>query len=213
MGTVRNIERRMFLRRHADRTASARLPEIQVAHRVDWSGIWAGYAVAIGLSVLFSALVLALGLSMASARAASLRVVARHSALWLGVAMLVALFIGAVISGRGTNESSRAAGALHGATLWGLMVLTSLVLGGYATMTATQVAATEAAAMLNAAAQNVQGQLPPGTPGSTQGKPQPSRAAAAEADATLATWAMFSFLVAGLCVGALGGAAGAGRRA
>jgi hypothetical protein len=125
---VRSIERRIFVRRQSDRQTptEAGKPRLLVEH-IEWGGIWAGYAVSIGLAVLLTFLVLAIGLTSVNPMdVRSWISVAGGAAVWSAIVVLISIFIGAIVAGR-TPASSRQYGVLRGVTLWGLLMLTAVI--------------------------------------------------------------------------------------
>lgn len=154
MSTVRNIERRMFIRRQLDRdlqTAGTAAAPTAREWGVDWNGIWAGYMVWVGVEVVLLSLVLGIGFSSVNPLlASSWAGMGRGVVIWAVIVTLISTFIGAWVAGR-TPAATRRRGIAKGVTLWGLIVLSVIMVVGWAAGRATMVAAGAAGAVGTAA--------------------------------------------------------------
>lgn len=93
---------------------------------ISWSTVWAGLVITISVQAALTIL----GLTIGFGRTGPITLAAAGSALWSGLSMLAALFVGGFISGRLTSAAGGkgATGAWHGLILWGLVVTLSLAL-------------------------------------------------------------------------------------
>jgi hypothetical protein len=107
--------------------------------RVRWGPIWAGLLTTLTALLLLSLFGLAVGLSTINAGAATQGNVAadtgRNSAIWAGIAAIVAFLLGGYVAGRTAAVHERGWGALNGALVFLLAVplllwLVSQGLGG-----------------------------------------------------------------------------------
>ncbi len=151
MNTVRSIERRMFSRRETDRQGEVvNMPVAGAPEKVEWSGVWSGYVISIGVALLLMFLVLGLGLSSVNpVDANSWKSAAAGTGIWVGICFLIATFIGGWVAGR-SPASTRRIGLLKGVTMWGLLMVSAIALGallaGTALTTASSIASSPTAA-------------------------------------------------------------------
>lgn len=97
--------------------------------KLTWSAIWGGAVAALGIWVLLYAFGLALGLStMEPSDPSSFKSSGIFTGVWGLVAPLIALFVGGVVSGRGSGAMTRTGGALHGLVMWGVTTLAGVYL-------------------------------------------------------------------------------------
>lgn len=168
MSTVRSIERRMFLRRQMDRDFSTgtQIRGVARSQGMEWSGVWSGYVVFAGVAVLLLFLVLGIGFSSVNPmNPSSWESAGKGMAVWSVIVLLISTFIGAWVSGR-TPAATRAHGIMKSITLWGLIMITSLLMMGSIAgrvMTVAAHAATSATSAVSHAASTgvnmLQGQL------------------------------------------------------
>jgi hypothetical protein len=122
------MERRTSERRRLAYSPMARVPVEGL--RVSWGGIWGGVLVAMGLLVLLSALGIAVGFSAVdTGNAADTGKLVTGAGLWAGVSLLVALFIGGMVSTRIGAVYDRTTGFFEGALVW---VMSLLLMGALA---------------------------------------------------------------------------------
>lgn len=155
MSTVRNIERRMFIRRQADRDvqtggAAAAAPRAR-EWGVEWNGIWTGYMVWAGVEAILLFLVLGIGFSSLNPlRASSWAGVGRGVVIWIAIMTFIATFIGSWVAGR-TPPATKHHGIAKGITLWGMIVITTVLLVGWIAGQAVQVASGAVSGVASAA--------------------------------------------------------------
>lgn len=134
MSTVRSIERRMFVRRQADReleAARVAVPAIGAADRLPWGGIWAGYVVFVGVATLLLFLVMGIGFSNVNPlNASSWATVGGGIATWSVIVLLVATFFGGWVAAR-RPRSTRGDAMTRAVVLWGLIMLSTLLITGW----------------------------------------------------------------------------------
>lgn len=161
MSTVRSIERRLYVRRQADRDLASQVAVAggEVPRHMEWNGIWTGYMVFAGVGILLFSFVLGVGFSSLDPLAASSwRSVGGGTMAWSVVALLIATFVGAWVAGR-TPRTTRQHGMMRGVTLWGLILLTCLLMIGWVGGTAMTAASSVAGNLAPAAALSNTGQL------------------------------------------------------
>ena len=163
MGTVRSIERRMYVRRQADREMQAGhgLAVAEVPGHFSWSGIWGGYLTFIGFGSLFLFFVLGIGFSSVSPlNVSSWQSVGSGVAVWSVIVLLIATFIGAWQSARGPKAPTRREGIKRAVVLWGLIMATTLLVFGWMAGKAVTAAASAAGGAASAVAPTVQTAAP-----------------------------------------------------
>ncbi len=90
----------------------------------DWSALWAGLVVSIGVQLLFVLIGSAIGLGRVNTDAN-----AQATIIWAGGSLLPAIFFGGYVTGLFNNRGiSIANGVWHGVILWALMIVASLAL-------------------------------------------------------------------------------------
>jgi len=94
--------------------------------RVSWGGIWAGVLVVLGTLLLLSALGVAIGLSTGADESGALRA---GAAVWSGLSLLVALFLGGMVATRVSLVWDRFPALLQGALVWVISLIGILQLG------------------------------------------------------------------------------------
>lgn len=153
MSTVRSIERRLYVRRQSDRDLGSQVATsgTEVPRHMDWNGVWTGYMAFVGFSVLLLAFVFGVGFSSLNPLAGSSWAGAGTGTLvWSGIVGLIALFIGAWVAGR-TPHTTRQHGMMRGVMLWGLAMLSTLLLVGWLAGTALAATTGVAGAALGSA--------------------------------------------------------------
>jgi hypothetical protein len=86
--------------------------------RISWGGIWAGVLIVLGTLLFLSTLGLAIGISAADPGSTDAGALGLGAAIWSGLALLVALFIGGMAATRLGMIHDRATGAFEGALVW-----------------------------------------------------------------------------------------------
>jgi hypothetical protein len=68
--------------------------------RVSWGGVWGGVLVAVGLLLLLAALGVAVGITATEPGQTEASKLGTGAGIWAGVSLLVALFVGGMVSTR-----------------------------------------------------------------------------------------------------------------
>lgn len=98
--------------------------------RISWGGIWAGVLTAAGTLLFLTTLGLAIGISAADPMSADAGALGTGAAIWTGLSLLIALFVGGLTATRLGMVFDKAAGAFEGALVWVLSFLLILWLAG-----------------------------------------------------------------------------------
>ncbi len=217
-------------RRHGNHVAFA-APLSTDGLRVSWGGIWGGVLAAVGLLLLLAALGMAVGITATDPQATDGATVGKAAAAWAGVSLLIALFMGGMVSTRIGAIFDGATGFWEGALVWVVTLLlmaylatTSLgalmggalqVMGGATQAAATAMQGTPQAANAANAAQNshpsgVIDQLKSKIDNAQATGTVQQKAAEVKPAATKASWAAFGALVLSLLAAIFG--ARVGRR-
>lgn len=93
--------------------------------KISWGGIWAGMLTVMGTLLVLTALGLAVGVSAVNPGQTQAGTFGTGAAIWSGISLLIALFVGGMAATRLGMVFDRAAGAFEGALVW---VLSFLVL-------------------------------------------------------------------------------------
>jgi hypothetical protein len=119
------------------RFGTAERPQVGTATvpigRMSWGGIWSGFLLGAGALLLLSMLGLAVGISAVDVGPqGGARGLGVGAAIWAGLSLLVALFIGGMVATRLGLIVERGAAALHGALVWvlGTLALVYLAVSG-----------------------------------------------------------------------------------
>ena len=91
--------------------------------KVSWGGIFGGVLVAIGLLLLLTALGVAVGISAADPGQTEASTLGTGAGIWAGLSLLVALFIGGLVSTRIGFITDGATGFFEGALVWVVSIL------------------------------------------------------------------------------------------
>ncbi len=97
------------------------------AMRVSWGGVFGGVLVAIGLLLLLTALGVAVGISAADPGETEMSSLGTGAGIWAGLSLLLALFVGGLVSTRIGAIFDRTTGFFEGVLVW----VVSLLLMGY----------------------------------------------------------------------------------
>lgn len=95
--------------------------------RVSWGGIWGGVLAAVGLVLLLSALGVAVGISAVKPGETDASSFGTGAGIWAGLSLLLALFLGGLVSTRAGAIFDRTTGFFEGALVW----VVSILLMGY----------------------------------------------------------------------------------
>lgn len=96
--------------------------------RVSWGGIWGGVLVAIGLLLLLSVLGVAIGVTAVEPGETQAQAVGAGAGIWGGLSLLIALFVGGMVSTRIGAIFDRTTGFFEGALVWAVSVLLMIYL-------------------------------------------------------------------------------------
>lgn len=91
--------------------------------KVSWGGIFGGVLVAVGLILLLTALGVAVGISAADPGQTDAGTLGTGAGIWAGLTLLVALFVGGLVSTRIGAIYDGATGFFEGALVWVVSVL------------------------------------------------------------------------------------------
>lgn len=152
MSTVRSIERRLYVRRQSDRDLASQAAVVsgEIPRHMEWNGVWTGYMTFIGVSVLLLSFVLGVGFSSLNPLAASSwQGVGTGTLVWSAIVVLISLFIGCWVAAR-TPRTTKRHGMMKGITLWGMAMLSILLLVGWVAGTAVTAASGVAGSAVSA---------------------------------------------------------------
>ena len=99
---------------------------LQQGGRIAWGGVWSGLLVAVGVFLLLSVLGLAIGVSAADvgpAEDGNAKGLGIGAAVWSGLTLLIALFIGGMVATRTGMVYDRATGIIEGVLVWVLAII------------------------------------------------------------------------------------------
>ena len=91
--------------------------------RVSWGGIWGGVLVALGLLLLLAALGLAVGVSVLDPGQSEAETFSTGAGVWAAFSLLLALFVGGMVSTTTGVIFDRTTGFFEGALVWVVSVL------------------------------------------------------------------------------------------
>jgi hypothetical protein len=131
-GPYRGPERRAYDRRHGF-AGVMRADGL----RLSWAGIWGGVLMAVGTLLLLASLGVAVGITAADPGQTQASTFGTGAGIWAGVSLLVALFLGGLVSTRAGFITDRTTGFFEGALVW---VVSILLMGYLATSGMTMVA-------------------------------------------------------------------------
>ena len=95
--------------------------------KVSWGGIFGGVMVAVGLLLLLAALGVAIGITAVDAQGTQLGRLGVSAAIWTGVSLLLALFLGGLVASRLGATYDRTTSFFEGFLVW----IVSLLLVAY----------------------------------------------------------------------------------
>src|SRR5262245_9683988 len=98
--------------------------------RVSWGGIWSGVLVVLGMLLLLTTFGLAIGISAADPGDTKPSTLGTAAAIWSGISLLIALFVGGMAATRLGMVFDKATGYFEGALVWVLSFLVILWLAG-----------------------------------------------------------------------------------
>ncbi len=94
--------------------------------KISWGGIWAGVLTVMGTLLFLTALGLAIGIAAVNPGQTEAGTLGTGAAIWSGLSLLIALFVGGMAATRLGMVFDRAAGAFEGALVWVLSFLVVL---------------------------------------------------------------------------------------
>jgi hypothetical protein len=86
--------------------------------RISWGGVWAGVLTVLGTLLFLTTLGLAIGVTAAEPGNFDAGALGTGAAIWSGLSLLIALFVGGMAATRLGMVFDRAAGAFEGALVW-----------------------------------------------------------------------------------------------
>lgn len=90
---------------------------------ISWQAIFAGLAVGIALQLFLMLAGVAVGGLVVEPGSDTARQMSASAAIWSGVSMLIAAFVGGYVASRSSGLRRKGDGALHGAVTWGASTL------------------------------------------------------------------------------------------
>ena len=117
--------------------------------KVSWGGVFAGVLVAIGVGMLLAALGVAIGISAVDPGETEATTIGIGAAVWGGLQLLIALFVGGMVATRAGAITDRTTGFFEGVLVW----VVSLILMGYLAGSGIASVASGAFSMLGGATQ------------------------------------------------------------
>jgi hypothetical protein len=108
--------------------------------RLSWGAVWSGFLVTVGMILLLSVLGLAVGVTavdLSPEMAGNAQQIGIGAAVWSGLSLLIALFVGGMAASRSGMMADAVAGAINGFLIWVLMLLSFIALAssGFGSMT------------------------------------------------------------------------------
>lgn len=131
------------------RIASAFMMRATEGMRVSWGGVWGGVLVALGVLMLLTALGVAVGISATQPGETDASTLGTGAGIWAAVSLLLALFVGGMVSTRIGAIFDSTTGFFEGALVW----VVSLLLMGYLASSGIGVVASGAFKMIGGATQ------------------------------------------------------------
>jgi len=119
--------------------------------RLSWAGIWGGVLMAVGTLLLLAALGVAVGITAVDAGQTRASTFGTGAGIWAGVSLLVALFLGGLVSTRAGFITDRTTGFFEGALVW----VVSILLMGYLATSGMSMVASGAFRLIGGASQAV----------------------------------------------------------
>jgi hypothetical protein len=104
--------------------------------KVSWGGVFAGVLVALGVSMLLATLGVAIGISAVDPSDVNSSAIGIGAAIWGGLQLLVALFIGGMVATRVGAVIDRTTGFFEGVLVWvvSIVLMTYLAASGVASV-------------------------------------------------------------------------------
>lgn len=99
---------------------------VQQGSRIAWGGVWSGLLVAVGVFLVLTVLGLAIGISaaeMGPGEEGNARALGIGAAVWSGLTLVIALFVGGLVSTSTGMVYDRGSGLIQGMLVWVLAIL------------------------------------------------------------------------------------------
>lgn len=119
--------------------------------RLSWAGIWGGVLMAVGTLLLLAALGVAVGITAVDPGQTQASTFGTGAGIWAGVSLLIALFLGGLVSTRAGFITDRTTGFFEGALVW----VVSILLMGYLATSGMSMVASGAFRLIGGASQAV----------------------------------------------------------
>jgi hypothetical protein len=112
--------------------AAAGMPASVERFRVSWGGVWAGFLLSIGISIVLGALGLAIGITVSDVWPGGPGPTARGlgigAGIWAFLTLVIALFFGGMVAARAGAVIERSTAITQGALVWVLTILATMYL-------------------------------------------------------------------------------------
>ena len=111
--------------------AAGAMPVALERSQVSFAGVWSGFLLSLGVSILLGALGLAIGVTVADVgpdAGAQARGLGIGAGVWAFVTLLVSLFFGGMAASRGGGVTERSTATMQGALVWVLAILATALL-------------------------------------------------------------------------------------
>lgn len=119
--------------------------------RLSWAGIWGGVLMAVGTLLLLAALGVAVGITAVDPGQTQASTFGTGAGIWAGASLLIALFLGGLVSTRAGFITDRTTGFFEGALVW----VVSILLMGYLATSGMSMVASGAFSLIGGASQAV----------------------------------------------------------
>jgi hypothetical protein len=119
--------------------------------KVSWGGVFAGVLVALGVTMLLAALGVAIGVTAIDPGETGGTAIGAGAAIWGGLQLLIALFVGGMVATRVGAIIDRTTGFFEGVLVW----VVSLILMGYLAGSGITTVASGAFSLLGGATQTI----------------------------------------------------------
>lgn len=124
--------------------------------RISWGAIFAGVAIAVGLTILFGLLGTAIGFRAIDPQNSSpFSGIGIGTAIWWIFTSVISLCVGGYVAGHLSGQPDRASAAAHGASTWGLVTVLTVWMAVSAIGTAVNTATSAATTIAKTSAQVV----------------------------------------------------------
>ena len=118
-----SLAERRVLERRRNNVYSLPAPSAVEGLRVSWGGIWAGVLAATGVILLLTSLGVAVGITAVDPAAPDAQAMSAGAGIWAAATLLIALFVGGMVSTRVGAIFDRTTSVFQGAVVWVVSVL------------------------------------------------------------------------------------------